>query len=407
MSNPNTNTGGEQQQDPLTPEQMLARIQEQEASIQQWRQAHEALQQQHAALQAEHTATQGTGGGHVPEDPRYLTANQVTWMVEQLRQQSKPKVHVKEPDVFTGKGEAARNFLLEIDLYMRANAHQYADDRDKVILLLSYCKEGTAASWREHIHNTATLEDKYPTFDDLKANFIRSFITTDDKGEAMRQLQELKQTGSLDDYIQKFLMLISRAQITDFEASKSYFVKGLGKTMLDKISWQSTLPTDMPGWYALVRQLDQTHRYIQSLRGGHSASYSKAQGSAASADVPMEIDALRLSKEDRERFFREGRCFQCGKEGHISKDCPTKRGQPRNPQTGRFQRQDQRGGQQSKFAQARALLKDLSTEERKKILEENKATPAMRIRAMIQELPEGEKEQMMEEIVSEDFTEGD
>ena len=38
----------------------------------------------------------------------------------------------------------------------------------------------------------------------------------------------------------------------------------------------------------------------------------------------MDIDIIRLSKEDRDHYIREGHCFNCSNKGHMSRDCPNK-----------------------------------------------------------------------------------
>lgn len=110
----------------------------------------------------------------------------------------------------------------------------------------------------------------------------------------------------------------------------------------------------------------------------------------------MEIDAMRLAKDDRDKRMREGRCFECNEQGHLARDCPKKRG--RGPQM-----QKRSGPGRSKLSQIRSLIKDLNADERRQVLEEMRVSPAARIRAMIQELPEDEKEELVEQTVSEDF----
>ena len=38
----------------------------------------------------------------------------------------------------------------------------------------------------------------------------------------------------------------------------------------------------------------------------------------------MDVDVVRLSKEDRDRYIKEGRCFNCSNRGHMSRECPSK-----------------------------------------------------------------------------------
>ena len=38
----------------------------------------------------------------------------------------------------------------------------------------------------------------------------------------------------------------------------------------------------------------------------------------------MDVDVVHLSKEDRDRYIKEGRCFNCSNKGHMSRECPNK-----------------------------------------------------------------------------------
>ena len=123
----------------------------------------------------------------------------------------------------------------------------------------------------------------------------------------------------------------------------------------------------------------------------------------------MDIDATRLSRDDRDKRMREGRCFECNEQGHVVRDCPKKKKQGNNnpfrSQWGNnpFRNQQRGASGGSKAAQVRALLKELSPDERKQILDEHRSNPAARIRALIQELPAEEKEAMVEEVSEENF----
>ena len=38
----------------------------------------------------------------------------------------------------------------------------------------------------------------------------------------------------------------------------------------------------------------------------------------------MDVDAVRLSREDRDKYLKEGCCFNCGNKGHMSRECKGK-----------------------------------------------------------------------------------
>jgi hypothetical protein len=39
----------------------------------------------------------------------------------------------------------------------------------------------------------------------------------------------------------------------------------------------------------------------------------------------MDMDYTQMSAEKKEQLMKSGSCFHCEKQGHLSKDCPTKR----------------------------------------------------------------------------------
>ena len=311
------------------------------------------------------------------------------------------KLHMKEPDAYDGKPQHARNFLMECELYIQGNPHQFPSDPNKILFVLSYCKEGTALSFREHIVNQARNSGgDYGSWEAFTKTFKTAFVTTDDKAEAIRELRQLKQSGDLDAYIQKFKMLLTRAHITDFETQKGYFIGGLSKFWTDRLGWQTSLPgDDIEEWYQTVQKLDQNHRFINSVKGGNTGgTYTKT---SLPAGEPMDVDVGKLSQEERERHFVEKRCFTCHKVGHMARDCFSK---PKGgAQRSRYNGKDRQGdaGRGGKVAQIRALMKDISPDERQQLMKEFRGNPLVRIRALMQELPEEEKEQLAEEVVSE------
>ena len=335
-----------------------------------------------------------------------------------------PKLHMKEPDVFDGKAQHARGFLMECDLYIQGNPLQFPSDTSKVLFMLSYCKEGSALNFREYVVNYVKNQGGvYPSYKDFVDTFKTAFVTSDDKGDALRELRELKQTGDVDTYIQKFKMLLTRAQISDFETQKSYFVGGLSKFWTDRLGWQTQLPEDnMEAWYKTVQHLDQNHRYILSVKGGGSGGTYIPTKTLPQGE-PMDIDAVRLDKEEREKRMRERRCFKCNKTGHIAANCFSRQGSDNNQRYNRdnnnnnqrfngnnnqrYNRDNNRQlngsqNQGNRVAQIRSLLKDLNPDERGQIMSELRGNSMVRIRALMQGLPEEDKEQLAEEAIADE-----
>jgi hypothetical protein len=38
----------------------------------------------------------------------------------------------------------------------------------------------------------------------------------------------------------------------------------------------------------------------------------------------MNVDFTQMTPDEKERLMRSGSCFRCKKQGHMSKDCPTR-----------------------------------------------------------------------------------
>ena len=53
----------------------------------------------------------------------------------------------------------------------------------------------------------------------------------------------------------------------------------------------------------------------------------------------MDVDAMQMSNEERDKRIRQGLCFQCNKRGHIARNCPDKKEkrEDRNPFQSRMQ----------------------------------------------------------------------
>jgi Zinc knuckle len=110
---------------------------------------------------------------------------------------------------------------------------------------------------------------------------------------------------------------------------------GLLTSMLKQVGAN---PNTLKGWQELATQ---HHDAYQQLK--HEISFRKdvprwaSQLMAKKKDTPpqkdpwaMDIDVTRTDSakaDEKQRLRREGRCFFCKEQGHLSRDCPKKKGQ--------------------------------------------------------------------------------
>ena len=91
----------------------------------------------------------------------------------------------------------------------------------------------------------------------LWANFEQvfkdRFITSDEAGEVIRELNKLKvKNQKYDKYINMFQMLARQAKITEYNTLMPYFLQGLPTKLVESIYNSTQLPDTIDKWYNYV-----------------------------------------------------------------------------------------------------------------------------------------------------------
>lgn len=295
--------------------------------------------------------------------------------------------------------------------------------------MISYCQGGTVGIWAETFVNTRVLTGQLGTWIDFQTEFTRNFLSSDVAGDAKGELMRLKQTGSADEYVAQFKILTSRSGITDYEALVELFQRGLQKALLMKIYNKDTLPSTMDDWYRAAQTMDHQWRRMRRILEGNtfnSFTGHRQQTQAHHDPNAMDVDHIRvnrLSTQDKERYFKEGRCFSCGEKGHRSASCPKKRGgQNNNYQGNRFQgnrlqkQSEQRPASQGNYPQQRnvrqmqnetqePMPEGPSYQETIKVPEYGMQAKerATKIRALLSGMQEEEREEVLDQLAEQGF----
>ncbi|KAK1221882.1 hypothetical protein PQX77_015302 [Marasmius sp. AFHP31] len=168
-------------------------------------------------------------------------------------------------------------------------------------------------------------------------------------------------------------------------------MEGLNPKIVEKIHDRENVPTTIEDWKKLAATYDQNYRRgkaIASRLRGQSDTKKKDKGRRFApryvppARDPNAMDVDRLSIEAQKDYMQKGLCFRCGNQGHISRDCPRRpslsynRNRPsnQNPRTSNPNPTPRTGKE-----------------------------VAAHIRAMVQELPEEEREITYTDLESEGF----
>ncbi|KAI5115896.1 hypothetical protein M0805_006764 [Coniferiporia weirii] len=253
------------------------------------------------------------------------------------------EINLAKPNEFDGTREYARRFLSSCETYLRVNKHIYDTDELKINFVLSFMQTRTAGDWainRESLASAYNVDAKgnklstivgYGTWDDFVKDFKSTFITTDDTNEAQQALIKLKQLGTADDFNNQFQSLATRSGITSPEALIALYQAGLTPALLKTIYNRDTMPTTINDWYKAASRSDNIYRRLRAIQGpmtptpqnnrfrkfSNNRSPSTYNTTNTSSNKPP-----RLTPEERDKCFKEGRCLACREKGHNSRDCP-------------------------------------------------------------------------------------
>lgn len=253
---------------------------------------------------------------------------------------------MEKPAVYKGDRGTLQPFLTQCKAYFLHYRTQFTKEADKVAFA-GHRLEGDALAWfepvqRDFLENSEIMQDERTTelfrhFSNFEGSLKDAFGDPDEDRTAERQLLLLKQHRSASEYAAKFRQLSTHLGWEDGPLM-SQFYSGLKDDVKDELSKQDR-PDEFSKYIAIAVRIDnrlferkkergqKNTSQGQQQKGPHQANSGKkfqkqqkaayykstAMGSTGHAG-PMEIDALQ-------RRPNNGECFNCGKKGHIARDC--------------------------------------------------------------------------------------
>lgn len=282
------------------------------------------------------------------------------------------KIDAAPPKQFKGTPEDVQGFISRMETYFLASGNTNLDDQRKIAYTLSYMTDDPSAfAWVEAYHararNNAKVYNNWKEFtDDLKA----SFYDHHSRMRAIDKLMKLRQGNMpIAQYNARFMALASLAELrdatttgttyqpNDYYTLMTYYLRGLKTAIRDKCNAQVDTPKSIKQWFILTTKLAGI--------GDYPASSSSTKDPDA-----MDVDAIRtqqgfgprrkrwekgaeLSESDKQEHRQKNLCFYCHIPGHTSQVCRKKKEDER-----------QRGGSTDKKAQIKAILANMTEEEK-------------------------------------------
>ena len=251
-----------------------------------------------------------------------------------------PKEIGTKPNPFNGDRKQTTNFLTMCKGYLDLNDTVYTNDKSKIYFILFLCTEGPALAWATEFMNTAITivppaqaAPGIGTFDDFITAFEKEFSDIDPTTSAISELNHLRQTGTLAEYITAFRPIVARSKITTFAVLRNYFLKGLNGGLHRSIAAAPTQPTTMAALYQLAESINNAYLEFREIRGQNQkvdGGLGKKAQSNKSEARGGQTRLAKLTDDERTRLAKEGRCFRCRNKGHRAFECPNKQGNSQN-----------------------------------------------------------------------------
>ena len=246
---------------------------------------------------------------------------------------------------FSGKRETLEKFLETIRPHLILN--RVKDDKDKIAFALTYLKGGDADSWRTAFLRksvTANGEPNFGRWDNFLRDLRDSFKPYDKEGDALDEIIKMRQGNTtIEDHVARFKVLLTDSGVTeDSPAALDYFQKSIWVPLLKKILDRDDVPETLSEWYKKALKVDNDYHKVQRIK--KRDALRKEEGKPRwnfrrdKDENAMDVDVITkvyktMTEEERKELMRKGFCFRCKKEGHLSRDCPEKKGRTTTPQS--------------------------------------------------------------------------
>ncbi|ETW82807.1 hypothetical protein HETIRDRAFT_163229 [Heterobasidion irregulare TC 32-1] len=255
---------------------------------------------------------------------------------------------VKLPDNYTGNCIKSQKFMLQCLLFT-AESDRYKTDQDKISLVLSCMRYGTAGAWAENFLLKSVGADPptdLGTWRDFLTKFKLQFRETGKTNKARSALMAFSQGQmTVDEYSNQFILIAADADISDKE-QVPYFQRGLDPRVMDKIYDKEVQPKDtIQDWINTACEIDERLRarsaqkailanstsfrsnYLNRFHTQPAVCYNSTTAPRRMNNqvVDMDIDATRKrnAKSQKRKFDgkRTPSCSNCGKLGHSGANC--------------------------------------------------------------------------------------
>ena len=162
---------------------------------------------------------------------------------------------LNRPSSFDGDKTKFDTWMMSCNLYMQYYADEIKTDRQKIIFMISYMRDGMVGHWAQHYY-AKNIEGKTITFAAFLKDLQGAFHNNAAKQAARSNLFTICQgKETADEFISRFRLVAGEAEFDD-AMTLEYFRRAIRPDLLGIVYSMETLPTTLTDWYKYVMRFD-------------------------------------------------------------------------------------------------------------------------------------------------------
>ncbi|KAG2212005.1 hypothetical protein INT45_005507 [Circinella minor] len=210
------------------------------------------------------------------------------------------------------------------------------DDHQMVLFAVTLLRDGAAIWWRGVEYDMTSSTPS--TWSEFKHIFKYEFKPANAEQLARQRLQQLHQTGLVEQYVREFHSLMPELPDMDTKDALFNFVQGLKYQCRLQVLMQKPFSLSEAYAYAEAYETAEQCAKVANRRPTNFSPFNKSFGQPSSSYVnqgptPMDLDAIKSANHRYDGSsgggsynsrYNDGsnrvKCFKCGERGHMRRD---------------------------------------------------------------------------------------